>query len=59
MPGVLRSTLWLGFFGAILGAWWIMYAMAVDMDVDLLGRPGAVTTSGFSNSVTVHIPSAP
>lgn len=37
----LRSLLWLGFFAAILVAWWIMYAMALDMDLDLLGRPGA------------------
>ncbi|MEO0667894.1 MAG: DUF2182 domain-containing protein [Pseudomonadota bacterium] len=40
MPHLIRSTLWLGFFGAILIAWYIMYAMSVDMDVDLLGRPG-------------------
>lgn len=37
----LRSLLWLGFFAAILAAWWVMYAMAVDMDLDLIGRPGA------------------
>mgnify|MGYP001794370769 FL=1 len=40
MPHLIRSTLWLGFFGAILIAWYIMYVMSVDMDVDLLGRPG-------------------
>ena len=40
MQGILRSTLWLGFFGAILAAWWLMYVMAMDMDLDLLGRPG-------------------
>jgi predicted metal-binding membrane protein len=38
--GILRSTLWLGFFGAILASWWVMYAMSMDMDLDLLGRPG-------------------
>ena len=37
---VLRSTLWIGFFAVILWAWWVMYTMAVSMDVDLLGRPG-------------------
>ena len=37
----LRSLLWLGFFAMILMAWWMMYVMAVDMDLDLLGRPGA------------------
>ena len=40
MHGLMRSTLWLGFFGAILAAWWVMYAMSIDMDLDLLGRPG-------------------
>lgn len=40
MHGLLRSTLWLGFFGAILAAWWMMYVMSLDMDLDLLGRPG-------------------
>ncbi len=36
----LRSLLWLGFFAAILAAWWVMYVMAIDMDLDLIGRPG-------------------
>ncbi len=40
MHGILRSTLWLGFFGVILASWWWLYVMAVGMDVDLLGRPG-------------------
>lgn len=40
MPHLLRSTLWLAFFGLILVSWWVMYSMAMDMDVDLLGRPG-------------------
>lgn len=40
MQGMLRSALWLGFFGTILAAWWMMYIMAIDMDLDLLGRPG-------------------
>ncbi len=40
MQGMLRSALWLGFFGAILAAWSSMYIMAIDMDLDLLGRPG-------------------
>lgn len=37
----LRSLLWLGFFTSILAAWWVMYSMAVEMDLDLIGRPGA------------------
>ncbi|MDA5555863.1 DUF2182 domain-containing protein [Shimia sp. MMG029] len=36
----IRSLLWLSFFAAILGAWWVMYDMAMSMDVDLIGRPG-------------------
>ena len=36
----MRSITWLVFFTAILAAWWVMYAMAIDMDLDLLGRPG-------------------
>ncbi|MEX0284888.1 MAG: DUF2182 domain-containing protein [Paracoccaceae bacterium] len=38
--GIIRSVLWLGFFGAILASWWVMYSMAMNMDVDLIGRPG-------------------
>ncbi len=36
-----RSLLWLGFFATILVAWWIIYGMVIEMDLDLLGRPGA------------------
>jgi predicted metal-binding membrane protein len=36
----MRSTLWLAFFGLVLAAWAMTYMMAVDMDLDLLGRPG-------------------
>ncbi len=42
MHHMVRSTLWLAFFGVILVAWWMMYVMAIDMDLDLLGRPGAM-----------------
>ncbi|MFG6583850.1 DUF2182 domain-containing protein [Sulfitobacter sp. 1A12779] len=42
MTGLVRSTLWLGFFALILAAWWMMYSMAMQMDLDLLGRPGAM-----------------
>ncbi len=41
LSDTLRSLLWLGFFASILAAWWVMYGMAIDMDLDLLGRPGA------------------
>ena len=36
----VRNILWIGFFAAILAAWWVMYSMSVDMDLDLMGRPG-------------------
>ncbi|MFT7106411.1 MAG: putative metal-binding membrane protein, partial [Yoonia sp.] len=40
MSNLIRSSLWLSFFGAILLAWWMLYVMAMDMGVDFLGRPG-------------------
>ncbi|MDJ0627274.1 MAG: DUF2182 domain-containing protein [Rhodobacter sp.] len=40
LSSLLRSALWLGFFGLILWAWWVMYTMAMSMDLDLIGRPG-------------------
>ena len=36
----IRSFLWIAFFLVIIVAWSMMFMMAVDMDVDLLGRPG-------------------
>ena len=38
----VRNILWLGFFGAIMVAWWWLYTMAMGMDVDLIGRPGPI-----------------
>ncbi len=42
MPHLLRSTLWLGFFGLILAAWWMMVSMSTSMGLDVLGRPDAM-----------------
>jgi predicted metal-binding membrane protein len=42
MPALLRSSLWLSFFAAILIAWWIMYRDSTGMGLDLLGRPNAM-----------------
>ena len=42
MNPVLRSTCWLAFFAAVLASWWMMVMMSTDMDLDLLGRPGAM-----------------
>jgi predicted metal-binding membrane protein len=36
----IRSLLWLAFFAGILAAWWVMYVMAMQMDLDWIGRPG-------------------
>jgi predicted metal-binding membrane protein len=39
MSGLMRSTLWLTFFAAILMAWWMMFGMARMSGLDVLGRP--------------------
>lgn len=36
---IIRSTLWLSFFGLILLAWAMMYMMAMGMGLDFIGRP--------------------
>ena len=41
----IRSTVWIGFFGAILVAWWVMYTMSTGMGLDLIGRPGLMAQS--------------
>ncbi|MFZ5963925.1 DUF2182 domain-containing protein [Thalassococcus sp. BH17M4-6] len=42
MQGIIRSGAWLAFFAAILLAWVFLYMMAMDMGLDLLGRPDAM-----------------
>ena len=44
----LRPVLWLGFFAVILGAWWVMFAMARGAGLDVLGRPGAMHGMGMA-----------
>lgn len=39
MSAAVRSGLWLGFFAAVLAAWWVMFDMARMMGADLWGRP--------------------
>ena len=39
MDAIIRGGLWLGFFAAVLLAWGVIYAMSLDMGLDLLGRP--------------------
>ena len=36
---LIRNTVWLGFFGAILAAWVWLYMMATGMGLDVIGRP--------------------
>ena len=36
----VRSLLWIAFFVVILMSWAMMFMMAIDMDLDLIGRPG-------------------
>ena len=40
MNHVLRSGLWLAFFAVILMAWVMLYGMAMQMDMSVLGLPG-------------------
>lgn len=42
MPHLLRSTLWLAFFGLILVSWWMLVNMSTSMGLDVLGRPDAM-----------------
>lgn len=41
MTPIVKSTLWLGFFGAILVSWWVMFTQSTGMGLDLIGRPDA------------------
>ncbi|MGJ8627853.1 MAG: DUF2182 domain-containing protein [Sulfitobacter sp.] len=60
MNPILRSSLWLAFFGLVLAAWWMMYAMAMQMDVDLLGRPGEMgqMMRGMDPHMDMYMPMA-
>ncbi|MEO9897584.1 MAG: DUF2182 domain-containing protein [Paracoccaceae bacterium] len=43
MTHILRSTLWLLFFGSILLAWIWLYQMTAMMGIDLIGRSDPIT----------------
>jgi len=60
MSGIVRPALWLGFFGIILVAWWMMYAMATDMGLDLIGRPNqmARTMAAMDPHLDMDMPMA-
>ena len=38
----ITSALWIAVFAGILLSWWVMYSMAIGMDLDLIGRPGPI-----------------
>lgn len=55
----IRTALWLGFFGVILWAWWMMYAMATQMGLNLIGlRVGPMDMMGMPamNSLQMLVP---
>lgn len=59
MNHLVRSVLWLGFFGAILVAWWMMYAMAMQMGLNWYGvQTGPMDMAGMPpmNSLEMLIP---
>jgi len=60
MHHALRSSLWLAFFGLILASWVMMYTMAINMDVDLLGRPGEMgeRMRGMDPRMPMYMPMA-
>ena len=38
----LRTIGWLGFFAAILAAWWFLATTSLSMGLDFIGRPNAM-----------------
>ncbi len=56
----VRNILWIGFFVAILASWWMMYAMAISMDLDWIGRPGEMgqTMRAMDPRMDMYMPMA-
>ena len=52
-----RNVFWLGFFMAILWAWWTMYSMGTEMGLTPLGRPNG-TASHMDMPMTHFAPLA-
>ena len=48
-----RSIAWLGFFTAILAAWWILATTSLGMGLDFLGRPNAMAQAMASMDPTM------
>jgi predicted metal-binding membrane protein len=60
MGAIVRSSLWLSFFAAILLAWYVMFTSSLGMDLDLLGRPGpmAEVMRGMDPNIDMAMPMA-
>ena len=60
MYHLFRSALWLGFFFLILLSWWVIYSMSLNMDLDLMGRPGkmGVQMAAMDPRMPMHMPMA-
>lgn len=60
MSHIIRSSLWLGFFGAVLIAWWVLYVQSTGMGLDLLGRPGGLAQAmrGMDPRMAMDMPMA-
>jgi predicted metal-binding membrane protein len=60
MHHLFRSALWLGFFFLILLSWWVIYSMSLNMDLDLMGRPGkmGVQMAAMDPKMPMHMPMA-
>ena len=60
MNHVLRSGLWLTFFGVVLVSWVMLYGMATQMDLTLLGVPGnmAQNMRGMDPAMEMDMPMA-
>jgi len=56
----VRSVAWLGFFAAIILAWWMMAAMSLGMGLDLIGRPNemAQAMAGMDPWMPMSMPMA-
>jgi predicted metal-binding membrane protein len=56
----VRSVAWLGFFAAIILAWWMMAAMSLGMGLDLIGRPNemAQVMAGMDPRMPMSMPMA-
>jgi len=55
ISGLMRNVLWLGFFAAILAAWWVTYHMAVRLDLIMSGQPVSASGAGSIFAPLLHL----